>query len=492
MEERTKLTPDEAVRIGATSLTRFGRIFFPKTFRQASPEFHEVIGAAFDNPDMRNVAIEVFRDGAKTTLIRVGLARRISYGTSRTVLVVSASQAHSIMTLRWIKRQVEHNKLWTNTFKIRKGSKWSDDHLEVYHEKFDCYITILALGITGQLRGYNIDDHRPDLIICDDTSTDEAANSAGQRAKEQNLVFGALLNSLAPRSECPNAKAIILDTPKSKFDLIEGCEKDPEWHFFRYGIFGPDGKSRWEVRYPTAELLKAKEAAVRSGKLHLWMKEKECKVISEELVSFDLNDMRYWDQIPPGATFLITIDPASSDSPTADDNVVAVLAFYRGAVYLIEYEAATGQNPELVKKTVFEYIRRYRPIGIVVETVAYQRVLAWYLERALRKARLAVPIFKRQDKRRKADRIIQAIGGVLAYQRLYCKPSMLKFLEQMGEYTPRFEGHDDVIDAVSIGIDWYTDRGLDQDIEGECARVPDEDDYDDDEDMRRLSFRNAP
>lgn len=486
-ENLLAISPKEAVAIGATSLTRYGRLFFPKTFRQVSPVFHEEIGQVFDNPDLRNVAIEVFRDGAKTTLVRTLLSRRIAYGISRTILVVSASQGHSILTLRWIKRQVEHNRLWTETFGLKKGSKWSDDHCEIHHKAFDTPITILALGITGQLRGYNIDDHRPDLIICDDTSTDEAANSPGQRAKELNLVFGALLNSLAPKSEAPYAKAIILDTPKSKFDLIEGCEDDPEWKFIRYGVFDENGESRWPQRYPTEELVRAKQAAIKVGRLSIWMKEKECKIISTELASFKLENLGYWETLPERCTYLITIDPASSEEETADDNVVAVLAFHKDKVYLVDYKAEIGQDPEMVKATVFEFARRWRPIGVAVESIAYQRVLAWYLEKAMREQRLYLPIYKIQDRRRKADRIIQALGETSGYQRLLCQPQHTKFIEQYTEYSPVAKMHDDVLDAVAMGITWADNQGMDEWIEGEYSEVEDEE-----EGGKALGFRSAP
>lgn len=479
------LTPAEAVRLGATSLTLYGKIFFPKTIRQTSPQFHEEIGQAFDDRTVRNVAVEVFRDGAKTTLARVFLSRRIAYAISRTILVVSASQGHSILTLRWIKRQVEHNRAWRETFRLRKGSKWTDDHVEIFHDADDVPITLLALGITGQLRGFNIDDHRPDLILCDDTSTDEAAFSADQRSKQTNLVFGALLNSLAPASEAPDAKAIIMDTPKSKFDLIESLEKDAEWKFIRYGIFGPDGESRWPERYPTSELLRQKENAVKTGKLAIWMREKECKVISEELASFKLENLLFWETLPERCTYVISIDPASSDAKTADDNVVAVLAFKKDDVYVVDYKAAIGQNPEMVTATVFEFARKWRPLGVVVETIAYQRVLAWYLETRMREQRVYLPIYKVQDRRRKADRIIQALGETSGYHRLYCRSTHAKFIEQFTEYSPLEDMHDDVVDAVSMGITWAENQGVDEWLEGEYER-------EDDEDTPRLNFRNAP
>lgn len=482
--ERLPISPREAVMFGATSLTRYGRIFFPKTFRQTSPIFHEEIGSALFNREYRNVGIEVFRDGAKTTLLRAFTSHRIAYGISRTILFVSASQGHSILSLRWLKRQVEHNRLWAETFQLRKGSKWTDDHVEIMHGVEEEPITLLALGVTGQLRGYNIDDRRPDLIICDDTSTDEAAGSVDQRNKQTNLVFGALFNSLAPASEAPDAKAIILDTPKSKFDLIESCEKDPEWKFFRFGIFDQNGESRWPDRYPTEDLLKAKEAAIKVGRLPIWMREKECKVISEELSSFKEANLVYWDTLPERCTYVIAIDPASSDSKDADDNVVAVLAFHKDDVYLVDYKAATGQDPEMVMATVFEFARHWRPLGIVVESIGYQRVLAWYLEKAMREQRVYLPIYKVQDLRRKSDRIVQAIGETSGYQRLKIKAKQTKFIEQYVEYSPSAKMHDDVLDAVAMAITWAETQGVSDWIDGEYSREED--------DLPRLTFRGAP
>ena len=96
----TPISPREAVRLGATSLTLYGRLFFPKTFRQSSPAFHDEIGKVLmaTSPDYRNVAIEVFRDGAKTTLLRTYASQRIAYGISRRSVVFAPSRKTSIAT----------------------------------------------------------------------------------------------------------------------------------------------------------------------------------------------------------------------------------------------------------------------------------------------------------------------------------------------------------------------------------------------------------
>jgi phage terminase large subunit-like protein len=190
--------------------------------------------------------------------------------------------------------------------------------------------------------------------------------------------------------------------------------------------------------------------------------------------------------LPEQMTTVLAIDPASSDSKDADDNVVAVLGFHRDNVYIVDYVAATGQTPEMVTKTVFEFVRRYRPLGVVVESIGYQRVLAWFLEKSMREQKVFLPVYQVQDKRRKADRIVQALGGLSAYGKLRCLPKHLKFLEQFTEYSPTYGGHDDVLDAVAMGITWGNNQSAGDWLEGDYTEVPDEDEF------PKLKFRAAP
>src|SRR3990170_9010726 len=82
MNDLVALSPQEAVELGASSLTKYGKLFFPRTFRQESPPFHADIGAALYSPARFN-AFEIFRDGAKTSLLRVYASQRIAYAISR-------------------------------------------------------------------------------------------------------------------------------------------------------------------------------------------------------------------------------------------------------------------------------------------------------------------------------------------------------------------------------------------------------------------------
>lgn len=445
------LSAKEAVMLGAKSLDAYGKLWFPRAYRQGTPYFHTQIGQLLYS-DSRLNAIEVFRGGAKTTLLRVFTSQRIAYAISRTIMYVSVSQQHAVFSVRWLKRQVEYNSKWAQTFQLRKGSKWTDEIIEIYHGVDETPITILAMGITGQIRGFNLDDYRPDLIIADDILSEENTATAEQRKKIEDLFFGALLNSLAPVSDCPNAKLVLLQTPLDKKDVVETCLKDPSWHGVRFSVFDEQGNSRWEVRLPTETLKKEKEAAIRMGRYAIWMREMECQIVHSEQKPFQIENLRYIDVLPEGMRCVIAIDPASSDSADADDNVVMTVGAHQGNIYVLEYHADKGEMPDATAAHFFQQVLQWRPFKAAVEAISFQRVLAWFLEKEMQKRRIFVPIDRVQDRRKKVDRILQALGGVVAYGQLYVRPSMEKLLQQLQDFDPLVDQKDDVIDCLAIAI----------------------------------------
>lgn len=478
------VSASELVRLCAVDDELYARTWFGKTVRQSSPTIHRQMDAEL-NSGARFIAFKVFRGGAKTTKLRLFASKRIAYGISHTILFVSNSQSHAIKSLEWLKRNVEFNSRWAQTFGLSKGAKWSGEDIEIMHGVDQYPIRVLALGITGQVRGVNIDDFRPDLIIVDDPDDEETTATADQRAKTSDLFFGALAKSLAPKSEATDAMMVLLQTPFNEHDLVSLCSRDEQWRSLTFGCFGVGGHSVWEERFPTEELLADKAAHIKRGQLALWMREMECSIVPEGGASFNPENLQYWDVLPEKVTYIIAIDPASSDSKTADDQVIAVLGLKGLDVYLVEYTAEKGEMPDAAVNTLLEMIARYKPLAIVVESVAYQRVLAWYVEQAMRLHRKFVPVHKRQDSRRKADRILQAIGGAAGYGRLKVKASHFKFLEQYNTYSPRSREHDDVLDAVAMGIDYALELGVGDWIDGEYSHV-------NDEKPRQLEFRTCP
>lgn len=456
------ISSKEAMLLGAQSLTRYGKIFFPRTFRQKSPEMHEEMGRALYGPDRFN-AFKIFRDGAKTSLLRIYKSQRIAYAISRTIMYVSVSQEHSKFSVRWLRRQVEYNRPWAQTFGLKKGAKWTDEHAEVicslaedpYAPGMPVIVTILAMGITGQIRGFNPDDFRPDLIIVDDVLNEENTATKEQRDKIDSLLFGALFNSLAPASEFPLAKAVFAQTPLHKEDAIEKCMQDPSWNPLKFSVFTPDGlHSSWPERYPYELLLKEKENHIRRGQYRLWMREKEVTVVAGEEKAIDTSKWKFFDTLPEYFDMvLISADPASSESRTADEFAIGALGFKGPDIYVLDYESAQAVMPDKAANTVFSLMLLYSPRKLVVESNGYQRVLKWYFEQEMTKRRMYIAIDLLEVRTKNADRIMQTIPGAAAFGHFFVRPSHTKLIKQADDFDPAVKDiRDDILTMVANGI----------------------------------------
>lgn len=491
METQLALSPEEAIRASAKSLVVFGKLFFPRTFRQASPQFQHDMSDVLLTPGNRFAAFKIFRGGSKTSLARVYSAFKPAFAIGNTGMVVGDNSTHSERSIRWLKRQIEFNKLLTNTFGLRKGSKWTDSWIEIVNDRVGpthgapTVYNYVSLGITGGTRGLNIDDYRPDFILIDDACNNENVATAEARAKVDDTIFGDLMKSLAPASESPLAQLVMIQTPINKYDAISKAEKDPTCKFLEVSCFKPDGTSTWPERWATDTLLKDKEAHIKRKQLHLWMREMEVKIVEAEKCSFDSSWPQDFTVAPEDTEYIISIDPAPVDIdvvPGQEDEkrdwlVVSVVGFHKDDVWVETQHSAKNEDPDKTADAVFRFSTTYKTREVHVEAVAYQKTLAWIIDKESQERRHYLTVNLYKDKRSKYDRITQAFLSVGPYGRLHVRSSCVQFLTEFGAYGLGYKGHDDHLDSVAIAISVRQRKLLsDSAIEGEYKRLREEDD----------------
>ena len=458
--EVTAVSIEEAVQLGAVDGPFYAQYFFPRTVRQAPSAFDQTIWEALDNPEWRYIALKIFRGGAKTARLRLFASRRIAYGVSHTIVYTSNSEGHAVRSVSWLKRQVTYNRLWADTFGLRKGGKWADGEIEIIHGVDEYPIKVVAVGITGQVRGFlSDDDFRPDLIVGDDVDNEETTNTDDQRKKAQNLFFGALGKSLAPPTEAPSAKMALLQTPLAPGDTIDVCSQDPSWHTLEFSCFDDHEQSTWEARFPTEFLHQEKLNHVRRNQLSMWMREMECKLVSLEQAAFKVEWLKTYDVLPEAIRYTMAVDPAFSDPEKAqanDNDYMAVVKHARigSKVFLVEYALFRGKELAEAIATIFEMAFRGRPSYIAVETVAAQKIMVQPLRMAMRRHGIYIPIKEIKDRRRKSDRIIQEIGDVAANGNYYWRgpQAQPEFNTQYTLYHPGYKDHEDLLDAIAMDL----------------------------------------
>jgi hypothetical protein len=469
----------EAVKLGAVDSEFYARTFFQKTFRLPPPPFAQQIWEPLEDPNVRLANIIAFRGSSKTTRLRTFASKRIAYGISRTILYVGASERDAIRSVVWLRNQVERNKLWSSAFNLRPGKKWEETQIEIEHGGFGHTVWVLGAGITGSLRGINFDDYRPDLIIVDDPQTDETASSEEQREKIEDLVLGAVKNSLAPRTEEPNAKVVMAITPQHKDDVSQKALKDSEWVSRVIPCWTLDTLdldvdkqvSIWPEMFPTPELRKEKTDALRRNKLSIFTREKECKLVAKESAVF----LTSWLNVrtgpaPRGHVAVLGVDPVPPPSPRQmakglegkDWETQYVWSRVGGDYHLLDYARSRGHDPSWSVATAFRLMRQWGCVRMVFDAVAYQRTLQWIFEQAMARQRQWFQIIPIADGMQKFARINGTFGGLAAAGKIWIGPEHTIFANQWEEYGPLYGGIDDDLDASALAVQNLSNPYLEQ------------------------------
>ncbi|MFQ5741978.1 MAG: hypothetical protein ACE5HV_00135 [Acidobacteriota bacterium] len=402
-------------------------------------------------------------------------AKRIAYGLAHTILYVGKSEGHAIRSVKWIRRQVQYNRAFAQTFSLRPGKKWQDVEAEIWHGADEYPVWIMGTGITGSVRGINQDDFRPDLIVVDDVIDEENSATAEQREKIANLLYGALKESLSPATETPDAKMVLLQTPLNKEDASTLAVNDPEWKSATFGCWTPASadlpisqqESTWPERWPSKVLRAEKDAAIQRNRLSLWLREKECKLVSPETSAFREDWLQYYDLEPENMVVHMAVDPVPppSDIQVAkglrgkDFEAFAIVGSHAGEYYLLDYTLHRGHEPNWTVMEFFRLAAKWKPRRILVESTAYQRTLSWLLKQAMDHQRRYYVIEEFDDRRKKFDRIVDGLSGIASNSKLFVRRGQTEFVSQFRAYPD--VAHDDLIEAVAVAAASLAGSGYD-------------------------------
>lgn len=460
----------------------FTKTFFPQTFRQGNPPYARTVYEIAESPDISHCALLIFRGGSKTTQAKAILAKRIAYAISRTMLLVSQSEGHSVKTLMWIKDQIERNEKFASFYQLSptmdkntgRPKKWSDTWISITNKQYGVEVNIVAVGIEGQSRGLNIGDYRPDFILGDDIADDLNSKNPGPRQDVIDTWTGAIEKSLAPKSENPLAKIMLLQTPIAEGDVVDAVEKDPRYRIFRLGCFveKEDGslESAWPARWSVAELLADKEAHIAADKLRMWMREMELQHTSKSNQSLSAAWIRLENKdysLSKGFTIL-ALDPtpppklgtAGPVNEKLDDTAFVAIFCTKFERILLDRRTIKSPSTPAMLDILFDLIDRWKPFQVAVETILFARSIGQDILLEQRRRGIFFPVIPVEDKRAKPVRIVSELErwcsttehGQFKLRPFYVPPVFSDVYAQWIGYDGNPTKHDDLVDAVAIAF----------------------------------------
>lgn len=456
--------PEDPLSLAAVDGIFYTEHFFPQVATMDPAQCHPEVWQTLENPSYRYVNIQMSRDFAKTSILRSFSSKRIAFARSRAILYIGKSEGHAIRSLKWLLRQAQYNYLYRNTFGI-EVDKWGG--VEVSFKTPAGTVWVIAAGITGSIRGINTDEGwRPDLIVIDDVADEENASSDVQRKKISDLIHGAVRNSLAPETECPDAKLVILQTPLHKEDHSNVAFRDPQFVSKRFGCWTAATEdallemreSSWPERYPSKRLREDKLAAIKMNRGHIFAREKECRLTSPETSAFHGMALQRYDIPPEGMSIAIGVDPVPPPSPVQiekglarkDFEAFAVVGRYKANFYVLEYCINRGHLPDWTMNTFVYLLEKWHPRVVAVESYAYQRTLAALFRSIMLKGRYITHIKEIAERRSKYDRIVDPLTAIGAERRLYVRDEHTELIEQWLDYPD--VPHEDLLESVAMAV----------------------------------------
>ena len=420
------------------------------------------------------------RGFAKTTVAKLAVILLLKYTGLSYVLYASKTVGHGKNAIRdiifWL-CSPQYEELHGKPLQMKAAET---EGMWIYKIPIRDYLTgeiqmkiciFKAIGANTHIRGSNIMNRRPDIIVADDIEDNDNTTQELQ-PKLDEWFLGAFMKAFATRYVMIFIGNMIRETT-----LLARLSKDPEWNPTVYGCIVRNKEtgeiqSLWEAKFPLDELLAEYRSFRKLGQGHIWEVEMMNLTQDEIFVASLDNAVRPPDPTPGDLEAgVLILDPKFGESAWTDSTAITVHARIKGLGIPCIIDHYVGRVTE--EQMFDEMLRLSWKWGIstwVIESDVAQRVLIPYFkllfkDRLLRANAFAIlPIFT--NRVQKTARIMTFRNSVSSGTYAVSE-SQQDIIEQFVTYKPG-QKHEDLIDSASHGSTvWTTHESIinDQGIE---------------------------
>lgn len=408
----------------------------------------------------RHFAVEAFRESGKTQIvIRANLMHALAFPQEHRgyIVVICATQRlagkklHEAgrMLAADLRREEDARKLSAGVERVVESSGYA---LEVRYAD-GAAVRVEAYGKGAALRGLSWGNKRPDLVIIDDPQDTEDARSESITENDWEWFLSDVL-FLGQES-----RIFLIGNNLGERCIMERVLADPESLGFDAervpvlcgGAEGANKESAWPEKYPTAAVLEEMERFTRLGRKDVWWREKMCTALAPESQRFRREYFRYFTGglSTAGMNVYTAVDLAVSKREGADRTAVVTVGVNPDGHWFVLDIDAGRYDPTQTMDAIFHAVARWRPMEVGIEAVAYQAVLAHFLQKEMPRRNSFFVIRPLKAELRKELRID-------AMQPRFSTGTV--WLRQGAPWLPLVEGellayprglHDDAIDALA-------------------------------------------
>ena len=443
-ELRTEIESEERA---LNSLVSFREEFIPSEDDVKPASFHEDWSKILLN-GTGNFAIEAFRESAKTQIvIRANLLHALTYPQKHRsyLVIICATQTTASKKLQEVSREFLSNDSMKGLVQEVKDN--SGLALEV-HYKTGEKVRIEAYGKGAAVRGLSWGSKRPDLVIIDDPQDEEDARSETVTLTDWDWFLSDVYFL------GQSTRIFLIGNNLGERCIIEQVLRNAESLKFtarRIPILTSEGKSAWPEKWPLKAIEDDRQSYALLGKTDIWYRNKMCECISPESQTFKREYFKYYDKAPSRRDMNIytTVDLAISQKANADYSAIVTVGVNSSGHWFVLDVEYGRYDPTTTMDAIFSAVRKWEPLSVGIENVAYQSALQHFLEREMPKRGIffrITPLKAEKKKELRLDTLQPRFAvGTVWFKR---NASWLDKLESELLAYPH-GAHDDVIDALA-------------------------------------------
>lgn len=322
------------------------------------------------------VAIGIPRGHGKTTLIKLLVLYCILYTNIRFILVICSTEQHAVNILSDVEDMLEEYNIRTTYGDWKQGVETNTLALK----KFGFMgrnIILGAIGAGGAVRGINLKNERPDLMIFEDVQTKECAESETQSLALERWMIGTAMKARSPRGCLFLFVGNMYPGPNS---ILRKLRDNSNWIKFVSGAILADGSALWPQLRSIDSLIDEFNNDISMGHPEIFLSE----VMNDTEVGInsntDLSKIGAWPwqehEVPQGK--VIIVDP-SSNKKHGDAVAIGLFEVYDGIPGMKKIVLEKLSPGNTIRRALLMALE-HRVKVIAVESTAFQYTLLYWFE----------------------------------------------------------------------------------------------------------------
>ena len=240
-------------------------------------------------------------------------------------------------------------------------------------------LNLKGYGASTNIRGVRYKGARPDIVVLDDITTNDAINSE----TIQNTINDNFYKSVIPALHPTRYKIFFIGTPISERDIIHQLSDNPKWVVHKFPIAEKfpcepeEFVGNWMDRFPYEAVLEKYEMYKAAGKAQDFYQEFMLEITDLTTLLVEEEDIQWFDpsiimKNKHQYNFYIATDFATSTKKSADFSTIGVFAISSNNDWLLIDGQCIRQTMQENIDDLFRYVKKWQPLSVGIESSGQQ------------------------------------------------------------------------------------------------------------------------